>query len=639
MRKVSLLLSMILLFYGVSSAEVVLEKPQAYRPTYELSLGYRLTWLNGDRSTIEYIRDRDFPAFEGVIEVYPLPHRFHLKGSFLSDKEYYIDTGYAYSDLLLSRYIGVGFVHNEEPKSLSPDPSSSFFNTYSNHDNNCTLYTSRYDLFLRLKYPDYPFHLFTRLREYHHSGTVQQRYMLGFFTTGMDKYSEKRSIKSSTREIEIGSNAHLGPVEVEYTHTEKRVNLSAGEVLYHRYPQILSTPEDTYPHNLIPELESSHDLIRLHTSYTGRIVASLSARHSESKNRFSNAGSKMRYYASSFSYVFSPRMTLFLKGYYIERDTEDLPVSVLRGLNNTITYPLRPAPDSIKRKVSVGLRYRPFRNTGVITEFSLTDRKLSETEGWHLLNGDTTIQTLTVRAYTRVFKGFPLRAEYTHLHYKNPLYNSEPNSADRLKLQVSYQPIRWLSGMLMYLYTDRDRDSLIYYDRGLQETLEVEGTRRVYHHNLTFVLSLLPTEEFTLTSSIGYIRDSLRGPLVVNHFKGDGSHQSGPLLLEDYPYRDESIIYTVGADYRYSRRVSISLEVARTLSRGGVRAGMEFNDLDEISRLKIAQWDVSLRSSILLGRGIYLEPSFLYARYEDRHRDDNSGEAFQVLTFVKKSFR
>ena len=104
------------------------------------------------------------------------------------------------------------------------------------------------------------------------------------FTGGLDKVSQSRNIDWNTQEVRVGVNSHLGPVEFDYNHAEKKFeSRGIDRVLYDDYALF------TVPHNVVPDLKSSSDTVKLHTTLTGRIVAGATYSAGEKKNQDSGA--------------------------------------------------------------------------------------------------------------------------------------------------------------------------------------------------------------------------------------------------------------------------------------------------------------------------------------------------------------
>jgi hypothetical protein len=276
-----------------------------------------------------------------------------------------------------------------------------------------------------------------------------------------------------------------------------------------------------------------------------------------------------------------------------------------------------------------------------VGEYSITDKTRSDLDEWHLLNEkETIIQSISLRFYSRVIQKFRIRAEYSFKHYHNPFYNSEPDNSHRIKLQGNYQPAKWLILMATYHWLSKDRNRLTYYDGGLDKVFQLSNARRIYHHNLNWLITLIPTDKVSITGGVSYFKDSVKGPLVFSRFKGDGTHNAGePYIVGNVPYTDESVSYSIGSTLRYNDRVSISAELIHTISKGGFRTGdPQISDIASLSKLKISETELIMRSNIKLKKGLFFEPQCLYKKYNDRLVSDNSGSAFQILAFLTKKF-
>ena len=217
----------------------------------------------------------------------PLPHRYHLSGEFLNKYDFYADGGYAYKDLFMFRNILVGIHHNLDHFNydFSGEPPSLVYEDRNRGDKYFVDYVNNL-FFARLKAPDFPFHAFIKHRYVEREGEMEQRFLLGRFGN-LNKISETRSIDWKSNALTLGANSHLGPLEIEYAYDEIEFDPGSGNILYDLYP--LSTsgsvprPADIYPHNVVPETESSGNTLKMHTSYTGGIVAAATTQQPDRK--------------------------------------------------------------------------------------------------------------------------------------------------------------------------------------------------------------------------------------------------------------------------------------------------------------------------------------------------------------------
>ena len=79
-----------------------------------------------------------------------------------------------------------------------------------------------------------------RSRTVDREGSVQQRF-LRELTGGLAKVSQSRDIDWNTKEDRVGANSHLGPLEVDFSHTEKKFEAIEDKVLSDTYTVGLNT--------------------------------------------------------------------------------------------------------------------------------------------------------------------------------------------------------------------------------------------------------------------------------------------------------------------------------------------------------------------------------------------------------------
>ena len=108
------------------------------------------------------------------------------------------------------------------------------------------------------KAPNFPLHVYFDGFYMVKDGDVQQRNLLGSgFFNNMQRASQGRGVDYTTRIYKIGANSHLGLVEVDFAHIEKRFDVDKAPVLEDAYTPSGYRPAGVYDHNRIPELEGS----------------------------------------------------------------------------------------------------------------------------------------------------------------------------------------------------------------------------------------------------------------------------------------------------------------------------------------------------------------------------------------------
>jgi len=634
-----MLILIILLNTGTVSA-FELQVGHPYKPTYSLGVGYNFIRVDGSKRVIEYMEDDDSLVIEGVVAAYPLPHRLHLEVFVYSDDDLYLDTGYSYRDLILSRLVLTEFVHNTD-HSLFPATGPSEERRYLDRDRG-----GEYDediknavFNLRFKYPGYPFHLFVRYHGYYKNGERQQRYLIGTFGTEMTVNADARRVKYETAEVKFGANGHFGPVEIEYTHGEKNFSPGGETSLSDMYPETGYRPGDVYQHNVIPEFSGSSDFIRIHTSYTGSLVSSATVGNIRHRNTFSGVKRSSLIGAGQISYIPIPELAFFLRYRYRETDEVNSDETTLYGLNSAVTTGVRKATDIKKHELSFDIRSRPFRRFNIAGSFSIADIKRSDTDGWMLLDADTVKKTFSIKAFGRILKGLKLRGQYIFTDNRRPLYNSEPERSHEVRLYGSYTLSSWMTTTLSYKIRWDRNDNLRYFDGGNDVLIE-DGERNNTMQHVLFLTSFFPFEKTSFTAGFGFYRNGIRQSLLFSTFAGDGSSNPGLSVMEDgVPYNDESRIYILGVSQKINDRLDLTAGLFHTNTTGRFKTSTEpAGDIGSFSSIKVKDTELSLKLNYGFPAGMGLESIVAYERYTDGIESSNNGSAYRAMILLSKKW-
>ncbi len=448
----------------------------SYQSKTRFFAGYRWVNLDDSERAGEY-QDLHSSLTVGIDALScPLPHRFHLNGEFLNKNDVYADTGYAYSDLLLFRDIFVRVHHNLDHSDYqySGEPPKINYEDRNVGDRYSTDVSNNF-LSLRLKAPNFPFHIFLKHRYVDKEGSIQQRFLLGGFDN-IHKISETRRIDWRSNAITLEVNSHLGPMEIEYTHDFSRFDPGGDNVLYDFYPATGARSADIYPHNVIPETESRANSLKLHTSYTGRIVASVTLDNGHRKNNYSGAVADTWQGAVDVSWVSDPSLMFFFK--YRHRDLAlDNPDSVtLSGLAHTMTYPVRRSISSRKDIFPLSASLRPISRLTIIPAYHFEHLARQDSAAWRVLPKYTDIHSIKLTAYARSLNQLKVKAIYDYKYDDHPAYNIEPDSSNQIRFSTTYLPAPWLTALLDYSLTLSTRDYIRYLN-GEPDTV-VDGGKR-----------------------------------------------------------------------------------------------------------------------------------------------------------------
>lgn len=599
--------------------------------------GYR--WASDDEipKAIEYQYPHSSMTFGIDALAADLPHRYHLNAEFLNKKDFYGDTGYAYSDLVLFQDVFVGLRHNfghfdyqlpAVPPAIRYDDRNAEDKYFVDYFNNM--------LSLRLKAPDFPFHAFFQNRYVARDGAVEERFMLGDFTN-LVKTSATRDIDWNSSETTIGANSHLGPVEIEYAHNFSQFDPGKDNVLYDYYPQsfVFGRPADVYPHNVTPETESSGNHLRLHSSYTGQIVASASLCNLYQTNNYSNAESTTWRGTFDLRWLPDPVLGLFFKYRHKDMDTDNPDYVSLSGLTSTNFYQVRKSLSYSKDAFSLSSRYRP--NTWLTLlggyEFEHLERK--DVDEWEVLPEEGNIHNLSLKAHGRPFSTLKLKALYDYTYNDNPSYNTDPDSSNQFRLAATYTPIPLVTLYADYAITVSEREDLRYLN-SLPAFVVEGGERDGRTDHFLASCSFLFTPKSTLTASWAYNRWKVEQDLLY------ATAQGGIYGDDSVPYTDTSNTFSLAFQYLPRDDITVTADISHTISEGEYEPGNSLNEpfgsITAFSYLETSETIFTLGLDRRFSHDWEIGLKLYADIYDDKANDLEDGQFYTATLLVKRYF-
>jgi hypothetical protein len=588
----------------------------SYEAEGSLYIGYRFLSREDSVKAAEYVYPHSSIIFGMDLLAAPLPHRYHLNGEFLSKYDYYTDTGYAYQDLVLFRDILVGAHHNLDhfnylyqgsPPSLSyvdRNQGDTYFIDYVNN-----LFS------LRLKTPDFPFHAFVRHRYVGREGDTEERFVLGSFDN-LTKTSETRSIDWTSNAVTLGANSHLGPVEIEYAYDQEDFDPGRNSILYDQYPFSLSfpRPEDIYPHGVVPETESSANTLKMHTSYTGGIVAAATFSNLAQQNNYSGTESTTWKGAFDFSWVPDPVVGLFFKYRHKKLDLDNPDTVTLHGAVNTLRYPVRQGISYDRNQFLLTARYKPMTSLTLLSTYDYSRLDRGDLDDWAVLPEKTDRHNLNLTAHARPLNTLKLKADYDYTYYDSPAYNTQPDNSNRLRLSATYLPVSWLTVFANYVLAVSERDDLRYLNSEPHLVLEGgerDGRTDHFLGSLTFAFS----PRGALTSSWAYNRWKVEQDLTYGQWNTMGTSGDFPYYDRGVFYADESNTLALSLYYLLRKDLTLTADLNYTFAEGEHRGGnviqgdpaspVSFSSMETtetivsvgLARRVLENWEVGLRFS------------------------------------------
>ena len=513
-------------------------QPMLYETEGDITVGYRWTSTEDSLKAAEYIYPHSSLVLGLDFLSLPLPFRYHLNGELASKYDYYLDGGFAYKDIILFRDILSGVQHNlDHYNYFLAGEAGLAYNDRDPGDKYYKDFTSNL-LSLRLKKPDYPLHFFVNHRHVKREGTIQQRFLLGYFED-LEKVSESRDINWSSDAIRLGTNSHLGPLEIEYAFDQSKFDPGNGNILYDLYTYSIidpPRPDGIYPHNVIPETESWGHSIKLHTSYTGALVAAATVSNLFQKNNDSRVESTSWKGAFDFSWIPRPAIGIFMKYRHTDLDM-DTP-----GL-------VRPGVSYSRDVYALSSRYKPMRRLTLNANYNFIHIDREDVEEWPALSDRADIHKVDLTANARPVDKLKVLAKYEYKYYDQPLYNTTPDKSNMLRLATTYMPSPAINIYLEYILALTERDSLIYLFSDQPSPLaEEKGERDGRHDRFLASLTAQISPKASLTCSWFYQKWKLDQDLAYGKWL-DADNGTFPFIDPGVPYSDESNTFSLSLSY------------------------------------------------------------------------------------------
>jgi len=612
------------------------------KPFLTLTGGYRIIDMSGSERAAEYEYPSDSLMLLGEFRTLPFPHRIHLEMDLFDRKDYFWDASYAYKDLVLSRWINKTMFHNLEDIRLADLGPDERFTVQNSPSEKYGIVSGMNVLFLRLKMPDFPLHVYIDGQFIDKEGKRQQRFLggSGYFNDLM-RVSRKREVDLETKNINVGVNAHMGPVEIDISHGEKRLDSGGDRVFYDLYGAAGSRAEGMYPHNIIPDLKGSSDTLKLHTSYTGKLVASLTLSQYSRENEYSGCSADYFFGSTDVTWMPIPRLTFFFKYRHKETDVDNPEVTTVSDLlnpSNTYTYMVRQSISSDTDSLAGTARFRVSKGITVNAGITHKSTERQHAEEWGL--PETTVKdTVSVSVSARIARNLTVRSKYVHEQTDEPAYNSELDSKDKGTVSVSWTPLPFLFTYLSYDISSGSRDNLFYTVSDQQIT--VDG-RTVHGDRLLGMLGFTLAENLSLSTSYAYLRDKTRHTLVYGQ---DSEPQA--IIDENVRYREEA--HTIAANLNY--RPKNPLELGAGVSFTDSKASFSPSAYDAVNPVSIADFsetrirhtEYNLSGNYDLKDGWEVGMRYFYSKYDERAESalnpSRDGDAHIVLLNVTKRWR
>lgn len=601
------------------------------KPFFYIQGGYRFIDMNNAPNSSEYEYPHNSIVLGSELRVFSYPYRFYLELDIKNKKDYFGELRSSYKDVIYLRGINRSLFHNLENIRLHTTNSLSL----DSPDQRYGLSSSINNFFLRFKTPDFPAHLYIEGSFINKDGSQQIRTILGsgWFNNPV-RTTQKRDIEWQTKGITVGANSHLGPIEIDFSHTEKRFDVGGDRVFYNNYDASLIRREGEFPHSLIPELKGSSNVLKIHTASEGGLTASATFSNIKRENRFSNANANYFIGSGEIQWIPIPKLAFFVKYRYKEVDIDNPSSITLINRSapyDAYTYQVKPSISSKTDTISGTIRYRPFKNLTLIAEYSFDDIDRKNVEKWNL-SDSTQRHTVSLSADAGILKNLKLKAKYIHKEINNPSYNIEPDRSDEGRLSVSWTPIPQINTLLSYWFIKEKRENLFIED-------EKVHNRDIIRDRFLGSITFLATKNLSITTSYSYIRNKTEQDIV--YLKTIPSTFN---VDRDVLYKDVTNNYAIVLNYMPNSKINLNGSINHTIGKGDFLPNKDellSPSISSFSNVKIRETTFETNGEYIIKKDISLGIRYKYTDFNDVINNIYDGMRdgiahIVVLTITKK---
>lgn len=581
----------------------------------DIAFGYRWVTNEGNTRAGEYEYLHSSLGGQAVIEYDPLPHRLLLETYFNNTHDYFNELDYSYRDVVMLNYTGRRMYHNLDHLSIGADDPATPSPSMTDFDPNAEYFsdTALNRVQLRLKTPDFPFHLYLEAKNQEKHGSIQQRFMRSF-SSGFSKASQTRDIDYETSEAKATMNSHLGPLEVEISHAVKEFGNT-------RDKSMTDATAVTYTHNQVSDTESSVDTVKVHTSHTGRISAAVTYSAGERKNKDSNVKTEFVNAAGDFTWIPRKEVTFSLKYRHYEV-TPDAPTTVSSvSLAGLTTYSVKDPIGYTKDIMSALVRYRATDALTLRAEFAYDDLTRDFTPGAWLLDENITRTTARLGASYQLTRRIVMRGDVTHVTANVPedsVDNTYSDTVDMGRLSLTWMPKPWYNLFIAGATIREKRDELAAPFTGERET-----QRDRAQASMTFLIN----KQTAVIPGYSYYQNKQNTSVAYTDTAGGIMNEGG------VPYADTSHIASLAVTHSASESISVTVDALRSWNRGDWRnAGVVpgSTGLPELTNLHVIDSELGAEVRVRVTKNVGTDFRYRFRRLDDLIDDAEDGK-YQTL--------
>ncbi|MBU0675930.1 MAG: hypothetical protein KJ950_14940 [Proteobacteria bacterium] len=605
----------------------------------------------------EYYSPDSSPSGGFFFATTPLPNRYHFEFDYYNQDEWYGDFRYAFKDILQIRLLPRRFYHQLDNLTVFDFAPTSSSTAEVDNRNPGAEYGLQFDLDLlrmRLKTPNYPFHVYGEAELVKRTGTQQLRFLGGsgnFYggtQGGRVRVTESRSIDQENKVFTIGTSTHIGLIEVDLSHKNRNFENSVADPTYAYQTDFIGGTTASV-HNVIPNLKATTNTVKIHTAHSGKVFASATYSMIDKTNETSGAKAENTMGYGEVFWLPAPYLSFAVK--YRHQENEASAPSTVSGYDQTGVlkdYAVNPGVISKTDKSSLHVRYSLIPKTNVSLNYF---KEIKEVENLSAIiwsrptktNKDDYEISLTNWAIPRV----RVTAKVRHTDVNQELVfaeavNNLPDQTDEGRLDLTWLITPKITSFLSADVVRENTDNNLVSD-GITEANQGKSLRQMYLASVSFMvnrkLSLTPTYTF-----LSYKQD---------RFMAWEDHGNTAVIDQGYKNEQTAHNFSINMLYAPVKRLDINTTFEYTVTDGtdepswfltmtdGSTDGVNVN-MTEVARFSEAtttEMVLRLDTALDLGRGWGLGLNLRYTDWSNDSYDNPSDGTFVGgLVKITKSF-
>lgn len=649
-----------LFFSGIlfaDMADIEMEEEVAVYKEKELKAysGYRLLNIDGYAGKVlEY----DYPHSSmtgGIDYSYYTPLlKLYLEGLLLNRKDYSLELDGRYRDLAWMKIFSDSIFHNLDHYDIGlPSSDRTIRIEERNPGDNYGIQYRDSNASVKFKMPDYPAHLILEGRILDREGRSQQRFVNENCATRCHKLSYGRDTDWRTEEFNIGIDGHLGPVELAYIHNSKNFKDKNDVPTFLYGPSFGNRPAGTFEHNKNSDLSSFSNIFKIHTSNTGRIVASGTYTIGKRENDTSGGNVDYKAGAGDFTWVPSSNFTVVVKFRHLDLNVDNPETITVMSKEGTFsqTFPVRPSISSRKNTANMILTWRPLKGVSLRGEYERAETNRGNTDVWTIPD-KTTEDAIKFTGRFRPGKNIILKAGYKYRNIDNPVYEDRSSKIHEGTGAITWSPST-IWGVSFNYSAVRGEDTTFERELGSGEFAKIVPVNHSNsRNNLSLLLNINPLKDLSLNANYSYFHDRITSGILY------GSQTNDPTTKENYVFWDDNVPYvarsqsvSLGGNLNIIRDLIFSANahitksegayhpdvLTKTNTFGSVKLTENTSGIGDFSAMEILQKGFSIGLEYTLNNLWKTRINYEYRDYDDRKDNSLDGDVNIIyLTLSKK---